>query len=141
MMQGVVSRRQLIDALLLGASAGGPEADPDDKTSRNLYVAPSVANERSVVAPRCRVEEPINGAYLQTCMNDARRDFEWPGVGKVSIEQGELGPSATGEVVWNSAQLLADYEATVLGPAGYFRGKRVIELGCGTGLPSVRRPM
>ena len=58
-MQGVVSRRQLIDALLLGASAGGPDSDPDDRTSRNLYVAPSVANERSVVAPRCLVEEPI----------------------------------------------------------------------------------
>ena len=37
---------------------------------------------------------------------------------------------------WEAAVLLADHMATTLGP-DYFRGKRVIELGCGTALPSI----
>jgi len=69
-------------------------------------------------------------------MGDAERSFEWPSVGKIAIEQGPIGPSNTGETLWNAAVLLADHMATELGP-DYFRGKRVIELGCGTALPSI----
>lgn len=95
------------------------------------------AADSSVILEQCRDEMGINGGYLQPCMTDRQRafDFNQP-VGRVMIEQGPLGPSATGEVVWNSAPLLADYEARVLGPS-FFKGKRVLELGCGTALPSI----
>lgn len=95
------------------------------------------AADPSVIIEQCRDEIGINGGYLQPCMTDSQRAFEWPApVGRVMIEQGPLGPSATGEVVWNSAPLLADYEARVLGTS-FFKGKRVLELGCGTALPSI----
>ena len=87
--------------------------------------------------PRCVTEEPINGAYFQGCMGDKERSFEWAKpVGRVVIEQGRIGPSNTGETLWNAAVLLADHMATALGP-DYFQGKRVLELGCGTALPSI----
>lgn len=90
----------------------------------------------SSLMQRCIKEESINGAYFQGCMGDAERIFQWPSVGRIAIEQGPIGPSNTGETLWNAAVLLADHMATTLGP-DYFRGKRVIELGCGTALPSI----
>ena len=94
------------------------------------------ALDTSVVSERCQKEEALNGIYMQACMKDDKREFEWRTVGKIAIEQGPIGPSATGETLWNSAALLADYMATTLGPS-YFKGKRVIEVGCGTALPSI----
>jgi len=57
-------------------------------------------------------------------------------IGAITIEQGPIGPSNTGETLWNAAVLMADHMATSLGH-DYFVGKRVLELGCGTALPSI----
>lgn len=98
---------------------------------------PRAAGAVTSVLERCTSEVSINGAYLQGCMMDAVRVFSWPeSVGRITIEQGPIGPSNTGETVWNAAVLLADHMAGTLGP-DYFRGKRVVELGCGTALPSI----
>jgi len=96
----------------------------------------SVVDNTAIISNRCQGESAIQGAYFQSCMADSRRDFNWPATGNLVIEQGSIGPSATGEALWNAAHLLSDYLATKLGP-DYFRGKRVIELGCGTALPSI----
>jgi len=102
-----------------------------------LPALPAHAGEHtSVVSARCQTEEAVNGFYMQGCMDDATRSFEWDSVGKLVIEQGAIGPSATGETLWNSAALLADYMANTLGRS-YFSGKRVVEVGCGTALPSI----
>lgn len=86
---------------------------------------------------RCQEEIAINGAYLNPCMTDRERTFQWPApVGSVIIEQGPIGPSNTGETLWNAAVLMADHMASKLG-RDYFQGKSVIELGCGTALPSI----
>ena len=67
-------------------------------------------------------------------MTDPERTFLWPSpVGAITIEQGPIGPSNTGETLWNAAVLMADHMATCLGPE-YFAGKSVLELGCGTAL-------
>ena len=100
-------------------------------------VRPSIGNALPAnLQSRCVQEEAINGAYFQACMGDKERTFEWPSVGRISIEQGPIGPSNTGETLWNAAVLLADHMATELG-AEYFKGKRVIELGTGTGVGSI----
>ena len=70
------------------------------------------------------------------CTALVRRVFEWPAVGSISIEQGVAGFGQTGQVVWNAGALLAEHMATRLGPS-FFAGKRVLELGCGTGLPGI----
>jgi predicted nicotinamide N-methyase len=105
--------------------------------SAALFTSAAAVSARDVIDQRCQEEQAINGAYLQACIGDSSRTFEWPSpVGRIIIEQGTLGPSNNGEVLWNGAQLLADYEARELGEA-YFKGKRVVELGCGTALPSI----
>jgi predicted nicotinamide N-methyase len=90
----------------------------------------------AALEPLCAEEVAINGGYLTRCMDDARRVFEWPAVGSISIEQGVAGFGQTGQVVWNAGALLAEHMATRLGPS-FFGGKRVLELGCGTGLPGI----
>ena len=78
---------------------------------------------------------PINGGYLSRCFDDPRRDFDWPNTGRISIDQGVAGFGQTGQVVWNAGALLAEHMATRL--PTFFAGKRVLELGCGTGLPGI----
>ncbi len=91
---------------------------------------------RAILDTRCAEEFPINGGYLSRCFDDARRDFDWPAVGRISIDQGVAGFGQTGQVVWNAGALLAEHMALRLGP-NFFAGKRVLELGCGTGLPGI----
>ena len=90
----------------------------------------------AILDTRCAEEFPINGGYLSRCFDDARRDFDWPAVGRISIDQGVAGFGQTGQVVWNAGALLAEHMALRLGP-NFFAGKRVLELGCGTGLPGI----
>ena len=120
-MRAELARRPLLCAICAALSSS--PMDPAAALPANLK-------------ERCVLEEAINGAYFQGCMGDAERSFQWPSVGRIDIEQGPIGPSNTGETLWNAAVLLADHMATELGP-DYFKGKRVIELGCGTALPSI----
>ncbi len=119
-----LSRRDAVSAALLCASCSAP-------------TRPSLATIPAFLPDRCKEEIAINGAYVNQCMSDAERTFQWPSpVGAVTIEQGGIGPSNTGETLWNAAVLMADHMATTLG-TDYFTGKRVLELGCGTALPSI----
>jgi predicted nicotinamide N-methyase len=77
------------------------------------------------------IEREIQGAFESDCMRDASRSFEWESTGSLKLEQGMVGPGATGAAVWNAGSALADYLAA--NPAAV-SGKLVIELGCGTGL-------
>ena len=95
-----------------------------------------VPGAHAALEPRCAEEQAINGGYLTNCMEDGRRNFEWPSVGSISIDQGVAGFGQTGQVVWNAGALLAEHMATRL-PEGFFKGKHVLELGCGTGLPGI----
>lgn len=80
---------------------------------------------------RCWSEEPIPGAYVSACMADSSRRFAFAGTGTLIIEQGSVGPGSTGAAVWRAGEFMAGY--LVANPS-LVRGKRVIELGCGTGL-------
>ena len=82
---------------------------------------------------RCLTETAITGAYVSPCMLEDSREFSWPSVGKVSIAQGKVGPGSTGAAVWTAGTALATFLTTLDGVQA-LRGKRVIELGCGTGL-------
>ena len=66
---------------------------------------------RAILDTRCAEEFPINGGYLSRCFDDARRDFDWPAVGRISIDQGVAGFGQTGQVVWNAGALLAEHMA------------------------------
>lgn len=122
-------RRRLLStgAITIGSSTAAAALSPE--------------TSKSIIDERCQDEQSVSGAYFQACMADSQRTFDWPApVGRIFIEQGKYirtDRAGDGEVVWNGAQLLADYEARILGPSGYFEGKRVIELGCGTALPSI----
>lgn len=85
---------------------------------------------RSPAADVCR-EIAIPGAYSSDCMGQKRRTFTWPGVGQVLIEQGDVGPGTTGAAVWSAGERLAD---VLCSQPELVSGKRVVELGCGTGL-------
>mmetsp|Transcript_38 Transcript_38/g.122 ORF Transcript_38/g.122 Transcript_38/m.122 type:complete len:267 (+) Transcript_38:338-1138(+) len=80
---------------------------------------------------RCAIEVAIPGAYVSACMADAVRQFEFEHVGTLLIEQGAVGPGSTGAAVWRAGEFLA---STLAANPSLVRGKRVIELGCGTGL-------
>ena len=117
-------RRDAVSAALLCANFGVPSQ-------------PSLATNPAFLPSRCQEEIAINGAYVNKCMMDAERTFQWPNpIGAITIEQGPIGPSNTGETLWNAAVLMADHMATSLGE-DYFAGKTVLELGCGTALPSI----
>ena len=122
-------RRRLLStgAITIGSSTAAAALSPE--------------TSKSIIDERCQDEQSVSGAYFQACMADSQRTFDWPApVGRIFIEQGKYirtDRAGDGEVVWNGAQLLADYEARILGPSGYFEGKRVIELGCGTCLLSL----
>ena len=90
-----------------------------------------VSSTAARAADRVCVEKDIQGAYESDCMREATRTFEWERAGKLVIEQGTVGPGATGAAVWNAGAELADYLAA--NPATV-DGKLVLEMGCGTGL-------
>ena len=80
---------------------------------------------------RCAKEIAIQGAYVSECMRDPTRQFEWPNAGKLTIEQGSVGPGSTGAAVWQAGSVLSRH--LVANPS-LVEGRKVIELGCGTGL-------
>lgn len=80
---------------------------------------------------RCLDEVAIPGAYMNPCQKDRLRQLDFPAVGRLSIEQGAVGPGTTGAAVWNAGTALAGFLAS---NGDLLAGKSVIELGCGTGL-------
>ncbi|EOD21145.1 hypothetical protein EMIHUDRAFT_241618 [Emiliania huxleyi CCMP1516] len=86
---------------------------------------------RTVAEDRCLIETIVTGAYINPCMIDSTRAFAWPSVGTVSIAQGSVGPGTT---VLTAGTALASYLALDPDGSTAIRGKRVVELGCGTGL-------
>lgn len=85
----------------------------------------------AVTPDRCLQEVAIPGAYVSSCMRDSERSFDWASVGHVSIAQGEVGPGTTGAAVWTAGVSLASLLAR---EPELVKGKRILELGCGTGL-------
>ena len=95
---------------------------------------PCASAALATTTDRCLEEREILGAYVNPCQSDRVRVFQWESVGRVSIEQGDVGPGATGAAVWTAGTALASYLANEPGGAASVRGRRVIELGCGAGL-------
>ena len=119
-------RRALTGALGVAAAALAPRAGW------------ATAAEDDADALECKLGEreiQIPGAYINECQTLPKRIFTYSEAGTLSFEQGQVGPGTTGAAVWNSAVLLADHMAG-LGPS-YWKGKAVLELGCGTGLPGL----
>jgi len=78
--------------------------------------------------------KPENGSSEKQYGSEIECDREVESFGRtISIKQdfsGELGGT-----VWDAALVLAKYfENTTVFPPGYFKGKRILELGSGTGL-------
>lgn len=93
---------------------------------------PSRAGVPQGIEARCLEETAVPGAYINPCMQDPSRVFEWPTTGRITIEQGAVGPGSTGAAVWTAGNSLSAFLATEGG--AMVRGRRCIELGCGTGL-------
>lgn len=53
------------------------------------------------------------------------------------VVEANSGRSVTGSWIWDCSFLLADWLASGVWAPGYFQGKRVVELGAGTGLPGM----
>ena len=96
-------------------------------------------------------ENSVPGAYQQICMSLQKRSIRLKSTGEsVSILQGtgEDGPSGgnskgslsgrTGVALWNSGILLTRLLDELAGKErGIFKGKTVLELGCGTAMASI----
>mmetsp|Transcript_94054 Transcript_94054/g.155470 ORF Transcript_94054/g.155470 Transcript_94054/m.155470 type:complete len:214 (+) Transcript_94054:3-644(+) len=67
-------------------------------------------------------------------MSQPTRYFDWPSTGQIAIEQGDVAWGSTGAGVWQSEVLLARY---LVANPDLVNGKRVLEMGCGTGLSGV----
>ena len=125
----LVSRETLLRSLVLAGGAGLAPLLPPAFASVDDVVQLGLLQE-----PRCQEEITIPGAYVQGCQGERTRLLAFPPpVGTLTIEQGNVGPGTTGAALWNAGLLLAHYLASARGE-GYFSGKRVVELGCGTGL-------
>mmetsp|Transcript_3399 Transcript_3399/g.7955 ORF Transcript_3399/g.7955 Transcript_3399/m.7955 type:complete len:306 (+) Transcript_3399:52-969(+) len=82
------------------------------------------------------VEVPTNGGYVSSCMQSEQQAFVLNDGRRIVMRQGWDGkPGHTGVSVWQSGKALADYMES-LGPE-FWKGKSVLELGCGTGLGSL----
>mmetsp|Transcript_2879 Transcript_2879/g.4417 ORF Transcript_2879/g.4417 Transcript_2879/m.4417 type:complete len:280 (-) Transcript_2879:217-1056(-) len=82
------------------------------------------------------VELPTNGGYVSECMKNSTQKFKLNGGETLTLKQGWDGrPGHTGTSVWQSGKALAAYMED-LGPE-FWSDKKVIELGCGTGLGSL----
>ena len=92
---------------------------------------------------RIAVESAVPGAYQQICMSMDQRSFNLKSSGDtITIAQGanSAGGSVagrTGVAVWNSGILLTRLldEINVI-DSSIFKGKTILELGCGAGLAS-----
>ena len=61
----------------------------------------AVAAAPSTFDTRCLDEVAIPGAYTNPCQKQRARELEFPNVGAVTIEQGDVGPGTTGAALWN----------------------------------------
>lgn len=85
---------------------------------------------------RCLQEVAVTGAYESPCMRDRTREFDFGyAVGRVQIQQGDVGPGTTGAAVWIAGTALASYLAA--NPGRTVSDQTVVELGCGTGLVGI----
>lgn len=97
-----------------------------------------------LLAPETLLPTPVNAlpsleyftdaCELDSCIFRDRREFKRAGR-KIVIRQefDKNGSRSTGSAVWEGDVVLTKYMAQEL-PNGYFEGKRVVELGAGTGL-------
>ena len=88
-------------------------------------------------------ESAVPGAYQQICMSMDQRSFTMKSSGDITIVQGanSAGGSVagrTGVAVWNSGILLTRLLDKInCIDSSIFKGKTVLELGCGAGLASI----
>ena len=126
--RGVVSRRS---ACVVAAAAAVVTTTATPPVARGAAPDAVATASPSTFDTKCLDEVAIPGAYTNPCQKQRFRQLDFPNVGGLSIEQGDVGPGTTGAAVWNAGTALAGYLATNPEVA---KGRRVIELGCGTGL-------
>lgn len=88
-------------------------------------------------------EQAITGAYEQDCMTLPVREIPYHNIRQntsvaLRIRQGTAGAGSTGLAVWNSSILLSRLlQQLAVAVEDWSTNKRVLELGCGTGLASL----
>ena len=119
-----LSRRDLMlpaAAAVLAAGIAGPA---------RLLPSPAAA-----ALPRA-LQELTDECETDQCINKPRRVFTRVGRKfEISQEFGSKQSRSTGSAVWEGDVVLTKYMETAL-PKGYWKGKRVLELGAGTGFAS-----
>jgi predicted nicotinamide N-methyase len=94
-----------------------------------------VSSPASAALPRA-LQELSDECETDACINKARRVFKRVGRKfEITQEFGSAQSRSTGSAVWEGDVVLTKYMEKEM-PKGYWKGKRVLELGAGTGFAS-----
>mmetsp|Transcript_1977 Transcript_1977/g.3359 ORF Transcript_1977/g.3359 Transcript_1977/m.3359 type:complete len:359 (-) Transcript_1977:2042-3118(-) len=137
---GIINRRNLLiygSVLLPSIIIQATAASADDQGS-------ILDGEKQCKDGRIASESQVPGAYQQLCMSLRERTFKLQSSeDTITVAQGtnSAGGSSvagrTGVAVWNSGILLTRLIDEINRNSSIFKGKTVLELGCGAGLASI----